>query len=221
MEGEVYKALVYKYFMGNASSSLIRRICFERVGGYNCKLKAENAQGCEDLELFLRIAEHYQFKVVPEFLVGYRQIPSSMSCNYAAMAKSHSLIMADVRERHPEIPANIYRWSSSSFYIYNLAVKSNRNGNHRSTLFWLYRAFREDLLMTLLRHNLYVLSIESILKIIVPPPSGSGLELKQSSESSEGTTLAKIETRTKVHRILPSQVYERMRFNSLANRKSK
>lgn len=104
-------------------------------------MKAQNAQGCEDLELFLRIAEHYQFKVVPEFLVGYRQITSSMSCNFAAMAKSHSLIMADVRQRHPEIPASIYRWSNSNFYIY-LAVKSNRISNHRSTLFWLIRAFK-------------------------------------------------------------------------------
>ncbi len=218
IEGEVYKALVYKYFMGNASSSLIRRICFEKVGGYNCQLKAENAQGCEDLELFLRIAEHYQFKVVPEFLVGYRQIPSSMSCNYAAMAKSHSLIMADVRQRHPEIPANIYRWSSSSFYLYNLAIKSNRSGNHRSTLFWLYRAFKEDLFMTLLRHNSYILSIESILKILVAPITQSGLEFKQRSESSEGTTIATINRRTSIHKILPSQVYERMRFNRLANR---
>lgn len=104
-------------------------------------MKAQNAQGCEDLELFLRIAEHDQFKVVPEFLVGYRQIPSSMSCNYAAMAKSQDLIMADVRLRHPEIPASIDRWSNSNFYIY-LAVKSNRISNHRSTLFWLIRAFK-------------------------------------------------------------------------------
>ncbi|MEG4802111.1 glycosyltransferase family 2 protein [Microcoleus sp. ARI1-B5] len=215
IEGEVYTALVYKYFLGNASSSLIRRVCFERVGAYNCKLKLEDAQGCEDWELHLRIAEHYQFKVVPEYLVGYRQISSSMSCNYAAMAKGHSLIMADVRQKHPEIPNSIYRWSSSNFYIY-LAVKSNRSGNHRSTLFWLYRAFKEDLFMALLRHNLYLLSIESILKFIVSPPTESGLELKQTSEASAGTTLAKIETRTKVHRMLPSQVYERMRFNSLA-----
>ncbi|HEY9298170.1 MAG TPA: glycosyltransferase family 2 protein, partial [Phormidium sp.] len=69
--------------------------------------------------------------------------------------------------------------------------------------------------------NLYLLSIESILKIIVPAPTESALELQQASESSEGTTLAWIETRAKVHRILPSQVYERMRFNSLANRKPK
>lgn len=218
IEGEAYKALVYKYFMGNASSSLIRRICFERVGGYNCQLKAENAQGCEDLELFLRIAEHYQFKVVPEFLVGYRQISSSMSCNYEAMAKSHSLIMADVRERHPEIPANIYRWSNSSFYIYNLAVKSNRNGNHRSTLFWLYRAFLEDSLMTILRHNFYILSIESILKIILSPVTQSRSDLKSTSTETEGTTISTINRRTSIHKMLPSQVYERMRFNNFANR---
>jgi len=220
IEGEVYTALIYKYFIGNASSSLIRRVCFAKVGGYNCKLKLENAQGCEDWELHLRIAEHYQFKVVPEYLVGYRQIASSMSSNYAAMANSHSLIMADVRQQHPEIPSSIYRWSSSNFYIY-LAVKSNRSGNYRSTLSWLYRAFKEDLLMALLRHNLYLLSIESIIKIIVTPLTVSGLELKPASESSEGTTLARIETRTKAHRMLPSQVYERMRFNSLGNIKSK
>lgn len=214
IEGKVYTALVYKYFIGNASSSLIRRACFEKIGGYNCQLKLQNAQGCEDLELHLRIAEHYQFKVVPEFLVGYRQITSSMSCNFAAMAKSHSLIMADVRQQHPEIPSSIYRWSSSNFYIY-LAFRSNSSGNYRSTLFWLYRACKEDFLMVILRHNLYILSIESILKIIVSPPNESGLELKQTSEASAGTTIAKIETRTKVHRMLPSQVYERMRFNSL------
>lgn len=212
IEGEVYKALVYKYFIGNASSSLIRRICFEKVGGYNCQMKAENAQGCEDWELHLRIAEHYQFKVVPEFLVGYRQIATSMSCNFAAMAKSHSLIMTGVRQQHPEIPSSIYRWSSSNFYIY-LAVKSNRSRNHRSTLFWLYRAFKQDLLMALLRHNLYLLSIESAVKMLIKPRIKSELEFP--NISSESTTIAAIETRMKVHRMLPSQVYERIRFNSL------
>jgi glycosyltransferase involved in cell wall biosynthesis len=211
--GEVYKALVYKYFIGNASSSLIRRLCFEKVGGYNCKMKAENAQGCEDWELHLRIAQYYQFKVVPEYLVGYRQITSSMSCNFAAMAKGHTLILADVRRYHSKVPEKVYRWSSSNFYIY-LAVKSNRNGNDRSALFWLYRALKEDFLMVLLRHNLYLLAIASMLKIMFSPANESRLELKESSESA-GTTLAKIEARTKIHRMLPSQVYERVRLQSL------
>lgn len=220
IEGSVHDALVYKYFIGNASSSLIRRACFEKVGGYNCKFKLENAQGCEDWELHLRIAQYYQFKVVPEYLVGYRQIASSMSCNYEAMAKGHSLIMEDVRRYHSKVPEKVYYWSSSNFHIY-LAVKSNRNGNYRSTLFWLYQALKEDFLMVLLRHNLYLLSLESLLKIILGSKSESGLELKQTSDSSAGTTITAIETRTKVHRMLPSQIYERMRFNTLANKKIK
>ncbi|MCU0543132.1 MAG: glycosyltransferase family 2 protein [Oscillatoriaceae cyanobacterium Prado104] len=277
LEGEVRDALVYKYFIGNASSSLIRRACFEKVGGYNSKLKLENAQGCEDWELHLRIAKYYQFKVVPEYLVGYRQIASSMSCNYAAMAKGHSLIMADVRRDCREVPEKVYRWSSSNFYIY-LAVKSDRNGDYRSTLLWLYRALKDDFLMVMLRHNLYLLSIKNMLKMIFLPLTKSNLELKQrhstifknpaeagspidreaadrlnkpfqarnrmtseahsisslnpthekplididekcqlkpTSKLSEGTTLEKIETRTKIHRLLPSQIYERMRLNSL------
>jgi len=224
IEGEVYTALIYKYFIGNASSSLIRRVCFNKVGGYNCQLKAENAQGCEDWDLHLRIAEYYQFKVVPEFLVGYRQIDSSMSCNYTAMAKSHSLIMADVRQRHPEIISRIYNWSSSNFHIY-LAVKSHRNNNHQSTLFWLSQAFKEDLAMTVLRHNLYLLTIESILKLLarslvpklLPKPDGEK-QLKQTSNSNNsGMTIGDIEQRMSVHKLLPSQVYERIRFKSLCN----
>jgi len=126
IEGEVYTSLIYKYFIGNASASLIRRVCLEKLGGYSSQLKEQNAQGCEDWELHLRIAEHYQFKVVPEFLVGYRQIINSMSCNYSAMAKSHNLIMTEVKRRYPEVSNNIYRWSSSNFYIY-LSVKSSHN----------------------------------------------------------------------------------------------
>ncbi|MEG4205619.1 hypothetical protein QUA20_17000 [Microcoleus sp. Pol7_A1] len=81
---------------------------------------------------------------MPKYLVGYRLITSSMSSNSAAMAKSHSLIMADNRQQHPEIPSSIYRWSSSNFYIY-LAVKSNGSGHRRNTLCWLYRAFKGNL----------------------------------------------------------------------------
>ncbi|MEG5182290.1 hypothetical protein QUB28_00705 [Microcoleus sp. B4-C3] len=115
-------------------------------------------------------------------------------------------------------PSHFQEWKL--FNSHSLAVKSNRSGNHRSTLSWLYRAFKEDLSMALLRHNLYLLSIESILTIIVTAPTEAGLELKKASESSEGRTVARIEARTKAHRMLPSQVYERMRFNSLGNRKS-
>ena len=168
IEGEVYTTLVCHDFLGNASCSLIRRACFDYVGDYNCQLKEQNAQGCEDWELYLRIAEHYQFRVVPEFLIGYRKLLSSMSCDYSLMAKSHCLMLQTVRQKHPEIPAAIYRLSSSSFYMY-LARQSSQRGNHRSALFLLYKALRSDLLTPFLRFGLYTLSIKSVLKLIAQP----------------------------------------------------
>ena len=168
IEGEVYTTLVCHDFLGNASCSLIRRACFEKVGGYNCQLKEQNAQGCEDWDLYIRIAERYEFRVVPEFLVGYRKIFSSMSCDYTSMAKSHYFMLLSVRQRHPEIPIAIYRLSSSSFYMY-LARQSSQRGSHRSTLFWLYKALRSDFIMPFLRLGLYTLSVKSLLKLIAQP----------------------------------------------------
>lgn len=50
-EGEVYFALLRSNFVGNASTPLIRRTCFETVGYYNCQTKEQSA-GCEDRELW-------------------------------------------------------------------------------------------------------------------------------------------------------------------------
>jgi len=218
IEGEVYPSLIYKYFIGNASASLIRRACLEKVGGYNSKLKEENAQGCEDWELHLRLAEHYQFKVVPEFLVGYRQIINSMSCNYSAMAKSHSLIMTAVQQRYPEIFDNIYRWSSSNFYMY-LAVKSSRNSHYQDTLYWLYQALKLDIPMTLIRHNLYTLSIHSGLKLGAQFLSSllrRNVAIQpEVSSPTPGMAITDITRRMDIHKRLPSQLYERSRFKYL------
>jgi glycosyltransferase involved in cell wall biosynthesis len=168
IEGEVYVTLVCHNFLGNSSACLIRRDCFDKVGGYSCKLKEQHAQGCEDWELYLRVAEHYQFQVVPEFLIGYRKLVNSMSCDYTSMAKSHFLTLQAVRHRHPEFPAAIYRLSSSSFYMY-LARQSSQRGSHRNTLFWLFKALQVDFITPLFRYGLYVLSMQSLLGLIAEP----------------------------------------------------
>ncbi len=143
LEGAIYPALVYGNLVGNASVPLIRRAALEQVGNYNCQLKAQNAQGCEDWEIYLRIAEQYQFRVIPEPLVGYRQMVGTMSTNHRAMVRSYHLVMTAVQQRHPEIPDRLYRWSCSSFYSY-LSEQSRRCGNHGATLFWLFKAVQLD-----------------------------------------------------------------------------
>jgi glycosyltransferase involved in cell wall biosynthesis len=169
IEGDVYIELVQDNFVGNASAPLIRRSCFERVGGYNCKLKEENAEGCADWDLYLRIAECYEFRVVPEFLIGYRQlVSSSMSYNYQGMVKSHFLVMADAQQRNPQLPANISRSSTRNFYVY-LSYQTRRQGNHWNTFYWLYKALELHPINILKNYQLWEHGLTSLLKLVAQP----------------------------------------------------
>lgn len=136
IEGDVFVALIMSNFVGNASAPLISRVCFEQVGGYSTRLLEQNAQGCEDRDLYLRIAASYKFRVVKEFLVGYRKVNNSMSLNYRSMEKSQLIVMEDVRQRHPNIPPFIYRWSWGHYCLY-LGGQSAFCGHYGKSILYL------------------------------------------------------------------------------------
>jgi glycosyltransferase involved in cell wall biosynthesis len=127
----VYAALIFRNLIGCGSVPLIRRGCFEHVGMYNEKFAEQQAQGCEDLDLYLRIAERYDFLAVPEFLVGYRQSGSCMSSRTGAMAKSFYLTLLDCQRRRPDIPAKVFRWSLARhcFYLHDRARSDGQRWN--------------------------------------------------------------------------------------------
>ncbi len=103
--------LIFRNVIGCSSVPLIRRACFDDVGFYNENYVKRGAQGCEDLDLYLRIAERYDFSVVNQFLVGYRQSKRGMSSHTGAMARSFYFVMRDCSERRPDIPWSVFRWS--------------------------------------------------------------------------------------------------------------
>lgn len=160
IEGDVYKTLICHNFLGNASSTLIRKACLDQIGGYSTELRRCKAQGCEDWDLYLRLAECCEFGVVPEFLVGYRKLASSMSQDFSQMARSQQMMLETVQQKHPEISPYFYRLSRSSFYLY-LAQQCAQGNRPRRTLFWLKRAITIDPITPLLRPGLYVLFIKS------------------------------------------------------------
>ncbi|RUT07341.1 hypothetical protein DSM106972_026020 [Dulcicalothrix desertica PCC 7102] len=179
-EGNAYPALLYMNIVGNASVPLIRRSCFEKVGGYNCELKQQNAQGCEDWDIYLRIADFYEYRVVPEFLVGYRQVKGSMSRATKSMAKSFELVITDARQRRLEFPQDtyqqIYNWSASSFFVY-LLVNCFECGDYWSTLVWLYKAIQKDYVI-LLRRSTYQIIAVCALNILGLPIISSIVNLR-------------------------------------------
>jgi len=141
--GDVYAALVLHNIVGNGSAALVRKPCLIECGGFDATLRERQAQGCEDLKLWLSIAEEYDFALVPEFLVGYRQDAGSMSRNVREMMRSYALVIEEARARHPEIPACVFQWSRAkfSFYLAENCAFSGRWGS--AVLLWL-DALRRD-----------------------------------------------------------------------------
>jgi glycosyltransferase involved in cell wall biosynthesis len=109
--GDVYALLASINFVGNASTPVIRRSCFDQVGPFDASLRARDAQGAEDFKLFLALGERYDFALVPQFLVGYRQLQDSMSKDSSQMMRSMRLVLTEAQQTHPELPGRLFRWA--------------------------------------------------------------------------------------------------------------
>jgi glycosyltransferase involved in cell wall biosynthesis len=159
--GNVLWEIVLRNFLTNASCALIRRRALEQVGGY-ADLRAY-AQGSEDWDLYLRLAEHYEFAVVPQVLIGYRQIPASMSASYRGMEASHRRVFEVFRARHPELPEALCRWAAARHLLY-LRGKSSACGDYIQSLRYLARAWRTDPLL-LVDLKTYIAFVKCLLKM--------------------------------------------------------
>jgi glycosyltransferase involved in cell wall biosynthesis len=165
IEGNVFQTLLARNFLGNASASLIRRTCFNKVGLYDCKFFRGNAQGCEDWDMYLRIAQQYEFRVVPEFLVGYRRVQNSMSHNYERMEKSHSILMSDIDSVCARIPDIFFRLSKINYYMY-LSHENCNSKNYKQVRFWLRKSLEVDFILTVISFRLYKIVLRSLVNFI-------------------------------------------------------
>jgi glycosyltransferase involved in cell wall biosynthesis len=182
IQGNVYITLICHNFLGNASASLIRRTYLQQVGGYRTDMQQQKAHGCEDWDMYLRLAEICEFRVVKEFLVGYRKDNRSMSTDFTRMARSHQLMLRSVQEKHPEIPTILYQLSASSFYLY-LARVCYLYTDFSNTLVWLGASLKATPVITLCRLGFYSLGIKSLLRLALP--RWRYVWLRQRDETSE------------------------------------
>ncbi|OCQ90674.1 glycosyl transferase family A [Nostoc sp. MBR 210] len=82
LEGNVWKQILVANMIGNGSSAMVRRSCFETVGLFDPELS-----GAADRDMWIRIAVHYLFAVVKEPLTLWRQHTNSMSKKRQEMVK--------------------------------------------------------------------------------------------------------------------------------------
>jgi glycosyltransferase involved in cell wall biosynthesis len=90
--------------VGNGSAILIRKSVFEEVDGFDPSLRAQGAEGCEDLLLQLRVAARYRFGEVFQYLVGYRRHPRGMSENADQMTRSGILAVRRALAENSHVP---------------------------------------------------------------------------------------------------------------------
>ena len=136
-QGNVLGALLIGNFVGCGSVPLIPKSVFGEMGGYEATLRAH-----EDLDMYLRIAEQFDFALVPRVLVGYRQTGESMSDDRRVMEATQAEVMQRAAARRA-LPAKATRWPQSGLDFY-LARKAWLSGERSDALARLARIAMHD-----------------------------------------------------------------------------
>lgn len=146
-EGRVVPALIWRNF-GCASVPLIRREALLAVGGYDQLLRRQGAEGCEDKDLYIRLAERWPFARVPEVLVGHRMRLDGMSHDTRSMHRSHKRVISAARHRNPGLPRKVVRWSHARIDV-ALSLRAAARKRYASATAYLLRALALDPLYVL------------------------------------------------------------------------
>jgi glycosyltransferase involved in cell wall biosynthesis len=108
-EGNIFPHMCLGNVIISCSNALIRRDVLIDAGGFDETLRSKGAQGCEDWKLYLRIAERHRIAMVPEYLIGYRVSPGSMSEDFHQMMRSRRLVEAEFISVYPGLTAQFAR----------------------------------------------------------------------------------------------------------------
>ena len=185
IEGKVVRSLVLRNFIGNASTPMFRASAVKEVGLYLTREEQGGAQGCEDWDLSIRIAEHFRVAAVRKTLVGYRQVDDCMSLRIDGMSRSYEIAMDRARSRNPGLSPRIFRWSAGNFHSY-LVSKCYLWGNYPDCLRSIFRAVTADPLLGA-NHKFYLMGLKSLVRMVTGKrgqiPGRAGDSRKQAASS--------------------------------------
>lgn len=112
-EGNVWKQLIQENIVLCGSVIVARRCCFDEVGVFD-----SSVPGAEDWDMWIRIASNYQFALVREPLVLYRQHSSSMSSNLNNHLQSR---LAVIEKTFEQVPENLQHLKNKAYGLVYLS----------------------------------------------------------------------------------------------------
>ena len=135
--GDVYGAIFQHNFIESGSNLMVRRTALEQVGVFDPELASVH-----DWELWLRLAERYEFVLVPQAQILYRVMPGSISSNLSRQERNLRSVVEAALARSPQRLAPFHRASLTNLYQY-LTFRSLSLGRTR----WQYLQSLRYLLM--------------------------------------------------------------------------
>lgn len=164
--GDVYGELFQHNFIESGSNLIVRRTALEQVGVFDPDLASVH-----DWELWLRLAEHYEFILVPKAQILYRVMSGSISSNLSRQEMNLRRVVDDALARSPQRLLPHRRASLTNLYQY-LTFRSLSLGQTR-------RQYLQSLryLMMVWFHGPQVLWQRSRLMAITTAKIGLGLLL--------------------------------------------
>jgi glycosyltransferase involved in cell wall biosynthesis len=132
LEGNILPQMCLGNVVISGSNALIKRDVLIAAGGFDATLRARGGQGCEDWKLYLQIAERHQIAMVPEYLIGYRISPGSMSDDYEQMMRSRRLVESEFISMYPERAPQFAR--GDAILARSLALRAIDRGQIRKAI---------------------------------------------------------------------------------------
>jgi glycosyltransferase involved in cell wall biosynthesis len=132
LEGSIFPQMCWGNVVVSGSNALIRREALVAAGGFDESLRSRGGQGCEDWKLYLQIANRHEIAVVPEYLIGYRVTPGSMSDDFGQMMRSRRLVEAEFVSEHPELASNFR--TGEAILARSLALRALDRGHYRDAI---------------------------------------------------------------------------------------
>ena len=120
-EGDVLAKILEINFITNGSNPMIVREAIDSVGYFNPEF-----QGAADWEYWIRLAQHWDYLLVPQRQIFYRQSRQSMSSNIEHMEEDQLRLL---QSTFPTLPGNlqvIQATARSHIYLYSAQLYFTR-----------------------------------------------------------------------------------------------
>jgi len=125
LEGVVWQQILVGDIVCSGSSAMVRRSCFEVAGVFDPDLSS-----AADFDMWTRIAAHYPFALIKEYLLYYRQTSTTMSRNHLKMMQDLHITF---EKRFQSVPLELLHLKNIAYagMYRGIAWKSMYEGDYK------------------------------------------------------------------------------------------